>query len=174
MSDIRFSGVEVYPHVRDEVDATMRRLCDDTADKIMIDFAEPLAELAAELGCVNAANDSAGGEFKPCTKYTLDEIATLANYTPTYSQVGRMAMVVAPDGTQYDFFLYPFAGGDAWVLIAVDGELPTMQPWCEVCSLPADICRGHDAPLSPSECFAQNVLQRVADEDCRYQLAMAQ
>lgn len=63
--------------------------------------------------------------FSPCAKYDLDQIATIADYKPTYSLGGRMVMVVAPDNTQYDFLLYPFASGDAWVLVAVDGELPS-------------------------------------------------
>lgn len=36
-----------------------------------------------------------------------------------------------------------------------DAVAATRQPWCAVCNLPADVCRGHD-------------------EDCRHQLAMAQ
>lgn len=65
--------------------------------------------------------------FQPLRKYDLGEIATISGYKPTFAGNGRFAAVVSPDNVQYDFVCYPFASGDGWVLIAVDGEMPTLS-----------------------------------------------
>lgn len=61
--------------------------------------------------------------FKPLTKYTLAELGPSA--TSDRMSFGHMAAVVSDDWTQYDFMMYPFNDGDAWFLVAVDGEMPT-------------------------------------------------
>ena len=105
-----------------------------------------------------------------------------------------VAMLLALDGLQQCDLAAALARRDPRVADSLsttigDAVAATRQPWCEVCNLQLDICRGHDlppgmviggpalkldAPVSPSERFARNVLQRVADDDCRHQVAMAQ
>ena len=65
--------------------------------------------------------------FLPLRKYDLAEIAIISDYRPTYDGNGRFASVVATDNSQYNFVFYPFTDGDGWVLIAVDGELPSTE-----------------------------------------------
>jgi hypothetical protein len=121
MSDIRFSGVAVYPHV------------------VRANDAPPATTVIDALAVSLLALDG----LQQC-----DLAAALARRNPLVA--------------------------DSLSTTIGDAVAATRQPWCESCNLPVDICRGHDAPLSPSERFAQNVLQRVADDEYRYQMAMMQ
>lgn len=84
--------------------------------------------------------------------------------------------LLALDATQLAALARRLAAADATVLDRLAdmilGEIGLEPPLGMVIGGPA--IRLDDAPMSPSERFAQNVLQRVADEDCRYQLAMMQ
>lgn len=67
--------------------------------------------------------------FQPDRKYSLAEIETLTGHPPTRTPMSYAVVysVIGPDYTQYDFILFPYDDGDALILVAVDGEIPSRE-----------------------------------------------
>lgn len=82
---------------------------------------------------------------------------------PTADRFADRLIVAAYDVRQAEKFVAVVHRGHPKVFID-----PSEYDYSDAVALPSQ------PPLSPNERFAQNVLQRVADEDCRYQLAWTQ
>lgn len=120
MSDIRFSGVAVYPHVMRADDApTATTDIDALADTLLALDGLQQCDLAAALVRRNPR--------------AADALSTTIGDAVVAGLEPPLGMVIGGPPLSLD-----------------------------------------DTSVSPNERFAQNVLQRVADEDCRYQLAWTQ
>ncbi len=187
------NGVRVYPHV---VGVNAMRAPAVNVAALAQQIAElpvqTLVELASAIVAVDAAQADRFADTLIDAAYDVRQAADAPLTSPDIDALADA--LLALDGMRQCDLAAALARRDPRVADSLsttigDAVAATMQPWCEQCNLPLEICRGHDlppgmviggpalrldAPLPPSERFAQNVLQRVADEDCRYQLEWTQ
>ena len=125
MSDTRFPGVAVFPHVRTDITADMERV------------AKEMARIDTPVSSTDAIDEA----VQIILALTPAELATFAQ---------RLAVANSPHAdTVADAIL------DAVYDVTFPVFPPGNMPWCGQCALPVDICRGHDDEYGYQVAWAQ-------------------
>lgn len=125
MSDTRFSGVAVYPHVRTDITADMERV----------------AKELARIDTPTTDTDAIDEAVQIILALTTDELATFAQRLAVANSTHADTVADAILDAVYDATFSAVPGGNV--------------PWCGQCALPADICRGHDDEYGHQVAMAQ-------------------
>ena len=123
MSDTRFPGVPVYPHVS-------------------VDITEHMERVAKEMARIDAPTTAIDEAVQIILALTTAELATFAQRLAVANSPYADTVADAILDAVYDVTFPVFQPG--MVIGGPAQRLDDNTPWCEQCALPTDICRGHD------------------------------
>ena len=126
MSDTRFPGVPVFPHVRTDITADMERV------------EKEMARIDAPVSSTDAIDEA----VQIILALTPAELATFAQRLAVANSPHADTVADAILDAVYDVTFPVFQPG--MVIGGPAQRLDDNAPWCGQCALPTDICRGHD------------------------------
>lgn len=137
MSDTRFPGVPVYPHVSVDITEHMERIAKD------------MARIDAPTTAIDAIDEA----VQIILALTTAELATFAQRLAVANSPYADTVADAILDAVYDVTFPVFQPG--MVIGGPAQRLDANTPWCGQCALPVDICRGHDDEYGYQVAWAQ-------------------